>query len=83
MECISPGMPAIMGNPYPMEFTQVGDNIEIRFEEWDASRVIHMGGNVADPDTMPLSKMGYSVGPTDLPHDSAEPWVTDGGYRLE
>ena len=55
-------MPAQMGNPYPMEFTQVGDNIELRFEEWDALRVIHMGDNVADPDTIPLSKMGYSVG---------------------
>ena len=62
MECIGPGMPALMGNPYPMEFTQVGDNIELRFEEWDALRVIRMGDNVADPDTIPLSKMGYSVG---------------------
>ena len=62
MDCIAPGMPAIMGNPYPMEFTQVGDNIEIRFEEWDALRIIHMGDNVADPDTIPLSDMGYSVG---------------------
>ena len=62
MECIGPGMPALMGNPYPMEFAQVGDNIELRFEEFDSLRVIHMGDNVADPETIPLSKLGYSVG---------------------
>lgn len=62
VECIGPGMPALMGNPYPMEFTQAGDNIEIRLEEWDALRVVHMGDDVADPETIPLSKMGYSVG---------------------
>lgn len=62
MECIGPGMPSLMGNPYPMEFVQVGDNIEVRFEEFDMLRVIHMGDNVADPESIPLSKLGYSVG---------------------
>ncbi|MFL2553586.1 MAG: DUF6152 family protein [Candidatus Rariloculaceae bacterium] len=62
MECIGPGMPSLMGNPYPMEFAQVGDNIELRFEEFDSLRVIHMGDNVADPETIPPSKLGYSVG---------------------
>ena len=62
MECIGPGMPSLMGNPYPMEFTRVGANIEIRFEEFDMLRVIHMGENVADPETVPPSKLGYSVG---------------------
>lgn len=62
IECIAPGMPSLMGNPYPMQFVQVGDNIELRFEEFDALRVIHMGDNVADPETQPLSHWGYSVG---------------------
>ena len=62
IECVAPGMPSLMGNPYPMEFTQVGDNIELRFEEFDALRVIHMGDAVEDPETQPLSHWGYSVG---------------------
>ncbi len=62
IECIAPGMPALMGNPYPMEFVQEGDDIHIRFEEFDALRVIHMGDDVADPETVPLSDLGYSVG---------------------
>lgn len=62
MECIGPGMPALMGNPYPLEITQAGDNIEMRFEEFDMLRVIHMGADVADPETVPLSKLGYSIG---------------------
>jgi len=62
IECIAPGMPSLMGNPYPMEFTQVGDNIELRLEEFDALRIIHMGDDVADPADVPLSPWGYSVG---------------------
>ena len=62
IECIAPGMPGLMGNPYPMEFVQVGDYIEVRFEEFDALRTIHMGGNTARPTDVPLSPLGYSVG---------------------
>ena len=62
IKCIAPGMPALMGNPYPMEFKQVDGNIEIQFEEFDALRVIHMGDNIVDPETVPLSDLGYSVG---------------------
>ncbi len=61
LECMAPGMPGLMGNPYPMEFVQVGDNIELRFEEFDALRTIHLG-DVADAGDMPLSHLGYSVG---------------------
>jgi len=62
IECVAPGMPGLMGNPYPMEFTQVGDNLELRFEEFDALRIIHMGDSIADPADVPLSHLGYSVG---------------------
>ena len=51
-----------MGNPYPMEFVQVGRDIELRFEEFDALRKIHMGAGVARPTDVPLSPLGYSVG---------------------
>jgi len=60
--CVAPGMPALMGNPYPMEFAQVGTDIELRFEEFDAVRRIHMGAGVARPAAVPLSPLGYSVG---------------------
>lgn len=62
VQCIAPGMPGLMGNPYPMEFTQVGDNLELQFEEFDALRTIHMGDDVADPADIALSHLGYSVG---------------------
>ena len=60
--CVAPGMPALMGNPYPMEFVQVGRDIELRFEEFDALRKIHMGAGVARPTDVALSPLGYSVG---------------------
>lgn len=61
--CIGPGMPGAMGNPYPMEFKQVGEDIELRLEEFDAVRKIHMGAGAARAAaTAPLSPMGYSVG---------------------
>ena len=62
IECVAPGMPGLMGNPYPMEITQIGDNIELQFEEFDALRIIHMGDNIADPADVPPSHLGYSVG---------------------
>ena len=62
IECTAPGMPALMGNPYPMEVVQAGDNIELRFEEFDVLRTIHMGSAVTSPADVPLSHLGYSVG---------------------
>lgn len=59
--CVAPGMPALMGNPYPMEFVQVGRDIELRFEEFDALRTIHMDPAAARPAAAP-SPLGYSVG---------------------
>jgi hypothetical protein len=61
IKCVAPGMPALMGNPYPMEFVQVGADIELRFEEFDAVRKIHMGAG-SRPAAAPLSPRGYSVG---------------------
>ena len=61
-KCVAPGMPALMGNPYPMEFVQVGRDIELRFEEFDLLRKIHMGAGVARPTDVAPSPLGYSVG---------------------
>ncbi|NIW23795.1 MAG: hypothetical protein GWN29_04110, partial [Gammaproteobacteria bacterium] len=38
LDCTQPGMPSVMGNPYPMEFIDHGDTIELRFEEFDVVR---------------------------------------------
>ena len=60
LDCIAPGMPNTMGNPYPIEFQQVGNTIVMRAEEFDVSRTIHLN---AQPDpSVPPSHMGYSVG---------------------
>ena len=61
LDCIPPGMPTIMGNPYPMEFVQVDDVVELRFEEFDVVRNIHLDSTV-DPADVPASPLGYSVG---------------------
>jgi hypothetical protein len=62
IKCVAPGMPSLMGNPYPMQFVQVGRDIELRFEEFDAVRKIHMGPAPARLTDVPLSPLGYSVG---------------------
>jgi hypothetical protein len=61
LECMAPGMPALMGNPYPMEFVDRDATIELRFEEFDALRLIHLTlvERAAD---VPASPLGYSVG---------------------
>lgn len=61
LDCIPPGMPAMMNNPYPIEFVDEGDRILLRLEEWDGRRVIHLDGD-ADVDSQPATPTGYSVG---------------------
>ena len=62
LDCTAPGMPAMMSNPYPMEFVERADgNISLRFEEFDSVRTIHMA-DVSDPADVPASAMGYSIG---------------------
>lgn len=60
LNCGAKGMPAIMSNPYPMEFRERGDTIELRLEEYDTLRTIYM-----NPATTPApvpSIYGHSVG---------------------
>lgn len=61
LDCTAPGMPALMGNPYPMEFVAVDGGIEMHHEEFDVVRMIHIGEGVT-ADGQPLSPLGYSVG---------------------
>jgi hypothetical protein len=61
LDCTPPGMPALMGNPYPMEFVEVGDVIELRHEEFDVVRRIHMRPALS-PAAVAASPLGYSVG---------------------
>jgi len=61
LDCTPPGMPALMGNPYPMQFIDRGNTIEVRFEEFDLVRTIHMN-DTRDVATVPRSPLGYSVG---------------------
>jgi hypothetical protein len=59
LQCTPPGMPPTMGNPYPMQFTQQGNNILIRLEEFDNVRTIYMQPN---EDANTPGPLGYSLG---------------------
>ena len=61
LQCIPPGMPVMMDNPYPIAFTRQGDDIVLRLEEWDGVRVIHLGGGSA-PAQPASTPMGSSMG---------------------
>jgi hypothetical protein len=61
LECIPQGMPGIMDNPFPIEFSEQGDDIVLRLEEWDTVRTIRMTPG-ADPAGQPATPLGYSVG---------------------
>lgn len=54
-------MPSIMGAPTFMQFSQQGDDILLRIEEFDTRRVIHMT-TAAPPENEPYSLLGYSIG---------------------
>ena len=61
LNCIPPGMPGMMNNPYPIEFVDQGDRILLRLEEWDGERTIHLAAD-APSDDQPPSPYGLSVG---------------------
>ncbi|HAY45672.1 MAG TPA: hypothetical protein DCY55_05245 [Gammaproteobacteria bacterium] len=60
IQCISPGMPSMLDNPYPIQFIDQGDEIVVRHEEWGAERIVHM--KVGSAQTGPTTKYGHSVG---------------------
>ena len=59
--CTPKGMPRLMSQPPPMELIDRGDIIQLRMEEFDTIRAIHMSG-AADHATQPRTPLGYSVG---------------------
>jgi len=61
IQCIAPGMPNAILNPFPIEFIDEGDQIRLRIEEWEATRIIDMVSKEI-PDDAPRSLLGYSVG---------------------
>ena len=61
LRCIPPGMPNAMHSPYPIEFIDEGDQIRLRIEEWEATRLIDMVSREV-PEEAPQSRYGYSVG---------------------
>ncbi|MFL2553319.1 MAG: DUF6152 family protein [Candidatus Rariloculaceae bacterium] len=60
LQCIPPGIPTAMDNPYPIEFIDHGDTIVMRLEEWDGIRTIFMTDRGSREPEQP--RMGYSVG---------------------
>lgn len=60
LNCALKGMPGIMSAPYPMEFHDRGDIIDLQIEEYDSLRRIYMNPETA-PEPTP-SIFGYSVG---------------------
>jgi hypothetical protein len=61
LNCKAKGMPMIMENPYPFEISKKGNDIQIKIEEYDLLRTIHMNQTATPRGTKP-SLLGYSVG---------------------
>jgi len=61
LRCEPPGMPNAILNPYPIELIDEGDTIQVRIEEWDAVRTIHMTDSVSEIGAGP-SRLGHSTG---------------------
>lgn len=57
--CMPKGMPAIMEQPYPMQFIDQGNVIELHIEEYDLVRTIYMDADAAPEGA---SALGHSVG---------------------
>lgn len=60
LNCGLKGMPAIMSNPYPMEFHDRGDVIELHLEEYDTVRKIYINADSAPAPTPSI--LGHSTG---------------------
>jgi hypothetical protein len=58
--CTPKGMPAIIRQPFPIEFVDRGETIELKMEEYDTRRTIHL--RAAATADGPRTPLGYSVG---------------------
>jgi hypothetical protein len=61
LSCIAQGMPVLMDNPFPIQFLDQNSDVLLRFEVWDATRVIHLDEDRAPVGTA-ATVLGYSVG---------------------
>jgi hypothetical protein len=61
LRCIAPGMPSMLATPYPIEFIDQGEQITIRFEEWDGRRTVYMNPR-SGPRIQEPSPYGVSFG---------------------
>jgi len=61
LRCEAPGMPMMMNNPYPIQFSDEGETITLRLEEWDGLRTIDMRPGATAQDK-PASPTGYAIG---------------------
>jgi hypothetical protein len=61
INCIPPGMPRAILNPYPIELIDQRDTIILKIEEWEASRIIDMR-SAEIPEDAVVSNYGYSIG---------------------
>lgn len=59
--CQPLGMPGAMMSPHPIQFVERGSDIELRLEEWDAVRTIHMSSAMTRSGVA-ATRMGYSTG---------------------
>jgi hypothetical protein len=59
LNCAPKGMPAIMEQPYPMEFVDQREVIVMRIEEYDLERTIHMNRVTGNDEP---SLLGHSTG---------------------
>ncbi len=76
-ECTPKGMPWIMQQPYPVAFTQDGDDVLFHIEEYDLIRVIHMNPDDVLENPVP-ALLGHSAGRWDgddlVVHTRAVDW---------
>ena len=61
LQCIAPGMPNAMLNPYPIEFIDEGTYIRLRIEQWEAVRLIDMVSQELPANVSP-GRLGYALG---------------------
>jgi hypothetical protein len=82
--CDPVGMPVVMDTGLPIQFVDRGDEIHLRIEQNDATRIIHMNPAI-DPAAQPASILGYSVGRWDgdtlvvTTRNSSYPYFDDDG----
>ncbi|HEY0746026.1 MAG TPA: DUF6152 family protein [Steroidobacteraceae bacterium] len=56
------GMPSSMDQVHPMQFSRAGEDIQLKVEEYDVVRTIHMKGGSAAKKGVKAGPNGYSVG---------------------